>query len=978
MSKSLSCFALIFTLICSFTAHSQVLPSKVWRTVTVGEFELVFDSQHQAIAEVYAQRLSKLTSALSPYWKNIPRKTVVVLNDRTDATNGYATFLPYPHIVIYPVLPGPMESIGEFNDWAWELLVHEYTHTLTFEQRRSLVYGLSWIFGTIITPNALLPSWWLEGVAVDAETRLSAAGRLRSKMQEASIRAMVLGNSFEKSGLAQINQTDIPNWPYGRNYLYGSLLWSEMIADQNPQVIGEIHDRMGGRAPFFIEGAMKDVFKEKTQLDLFQQMQKSARAEAEKQIEILKKTPLTEGKIVDSEMMESLSPVLSPDGLKLAYVGKTEILRRRVSVLVRKNLNEHFTPAMRISNFGKDWDASEGPATLPRRHRDGDDGPPGGNINRVSWHPNSQSFVFDQLIEKNRFEEYSDLWLFDLEKGKAESLTKNARVREPSYSPTGEQIALVEIEAGVNHLALWDVTTKTRKRIYTSALQSRVSFPAWLDNDRIIFSLRENGVEKALIKNLKTDEVKEVLQGFKDPLYFDVQKDRILFTSTQNGVRNLYEANLTLDQVKPITNSGTHVFLSAYDHGAKSYIYTELTDRGMTMKFVPEAEVKTTTLSAIDPFWGPRYPPKPFVAEKTENQLTAKSEEYSALGYLWPRYWLPFVGWDSQGAVLNVSTTGMDPLGKHSYFLSGIFDSAIPNPSGVFSYTNQVYWPSYQLMGYDISQRGATTTSTSRTQLGAISAAWEIPSVSPDWFMTIGANYQKRQRSGLVSDIVGPYIGTFYSNSSQTPAQISPESGWSGIMTVGYRRNQQLERNVSTVEFSGTYFWSRWLPRRNAIMVKLNARYSDEPIQVQNLEQTTSLPSGSSAPGIAGYMMRGYQSGAFLGRNIINPIIEYRFPISRLDMGPATMPFYASRIHGAVVVDGIMFDGGIYDTRGGNTVGPYSWDLIGTPFWSAGLETRLNMNIGYHIPLGFVLGVYYPLNKRNADQNPVIGFGFTL
>ncbi len=519
------------------------------------------------------------------------------------------------------------------------------------------------------------------------------------------------------------------------------------------------------------------------------------------------------------------------------------------------------------------------------------------------------------------------------------------------------------------------MTKKEKKEIFHAPLQSRVSFPAWLDNERIIFSVRENGQDKAFIKNLKTDELKEVLQSFKNPLYFDVQKDRVLFTSTQNGVRNLYEAPLTLATAKPITNSATHVFLSAYDYGAKNYIFTELTDRGLMMKVVSENEINHTSLATIEPFWGTRYPAKPFEPAKTEVSITEKAEDYSAAGYLWPRYWLPFIGWDSQGSVVNVSTSGQDPLGKHSYFLSASADSTLPNPSAVFSYSNQSFWPQYTLSGFDVTLRGVTASSVSRTQSALVSAQWEIASVSPDWLVIVGANYSKRNRFGLQSELSGPFVGTAFSNANQTPAQISPESGWNGSMTVSYRRMTEIARSTAAVDFALTNYFSRWLPRRNSLMVRLSGRYSDEPLRIQNLEQTTSLSTGTSQV-VSNYVMRGYQSGSLLGRNILNPCLEYRFPITRLDAGPATMPLYASRLHGAVVADGFYFDGYAYDLRGTTPlIIPQSF---GTGFWNVGVEARLEMNIGYHIPLGFIVGVYAPVNPLYVKSDPMVGFGFQM
>src|SRR5207248_1331016 len=107
--------------------------------------------------------LESIYGTLNGVFSEMPEKTLIVINDRTDLTNGYATAIPERTIVVFPVLPGPLESIYEHGDWPRELIMHEYTHVITFEPRHGVVRWLYSAFGSIVTPNILLPRWWLEG-----------------------------------------------------------------------------------------------------------------------------------------------------------------------------------------------------------------------------------------------------------------------------------------------------------------------------------------------------------------------------------------------------------------------------------------------------------------------------------------------------------------------------------------------------------------------------------------------------------------------------------------------------------------------------------------------------------------------------------------------------------------------------------------------------------------------------------------------
>lgn len=982
----------ILSLLCFLTPalNAQVLPSRSWKTISVAEFEVIYDAEHQALAELYASRLERLSPLMRTHWPRIPTKTIIVLNDRTDVTNGFATFLPYPYIMIYPVLPSSMDTIGEYDDWAWELLVHEYTHVLSFEQRRGVVRALSWLFGNIITPNGLLPSWWLEGVAVESETQFSRAGRLRSRMQEASLRALTLSGKLGQVRLREANEAEIPSWPYGgRPYLFGSLLWSELIAAYGLKNMGELHDQLGGRAPYFISGVLSDSLKGATSVDLFQQAQNNAKKEAEAQLAELNKVPVTAGTTVDAEMRESLSPALSPDGLKLAYVGRNQVLRRRVQVLVRGRPEEAFSTAHRISNFGKDWDANL-PGSLPRRdghdHSHDHDAPPGGNINRISWHPSSNSFVFDQVTTKNRYEEFSNLWVFQLSTGKSERITTDGRAREPSYSPDGKKIAFVLNGPSRTALAIYDVESKTTRIEYQPELQARVSFPSWLDSQRIIFSLRQSGEEQALIKTLERNELQRVLTPWKDPLFFNVFNDRALFTSTQNGVRNLYTATPDLKIVKPVTHSATQVFTSTYDRGTRAYYYTEINENGFVLRSVPEEDTARLPpdLPKIQRLWADRYP-----ASTAETMATSQSEtagstsqnsqkyeprDYSPYGYLWPRYWLPFFGLDAQGMAITASTSGQDPLSKHAYAMTASYDTSINQGGFVASYSNRIFWPTITLSGSDLWSRGATASLLSHVQQAQLVASWEIASVSPDWMMGAGYLGLRQERlNGRLSQH-GPVVLTSYSSSGATPAQVTPEGGWNAFTIMSRRQLVELPRAnfVADVGFVG--YWSRFLPKRNALMLRLLGRYSDQLLDPTSLEQTTSLIASSSVLAPI-YIMRGYAPGSFLVRNLVNPVLEYRFPITRLDVGPDTMPFYFRRLHGAIVADALVFDGLIFDA---NTI-RFSHQKFSNWFWNAGIEGRMDMNVGYHIPLTFFAGVYWPMSIEYLNSNtPQFAFGLSL
>ncbi|MBX3018367.1 MAG: PD40 domain-containing protein [Bdellovibrionaceae bacterium] len=1023
----------LFTGWIAFAASAQVNPYKSWRTLHLGHFDLIYDAENQQLAEIYAERLKALTPIYKAHWVTIPPKTVFVLNDRTDLTNGYATFLPYNLIMIFPVVPGPQDSIGEYHDWAWEISVHEYTHTLEMNQRRGVVWGLSYLFGSIMTPNALLPRWSLEGAAVDHETRFSKGGRLRSKMQAGILRSLGAAGKLDEVRQAEINEFDITTWPYGsRPYLYGSLMWSDWINSYGDHTVRDLHNNTGGRVPWLLDGAFEPVFGGRNMVQLFEETKKKMVDAAKAEVATLAATPLSPGVKVDSEMRESLSPAISPDGLKLAYVAKNASLRRSVQVLVRPQTSVLFEPSQRVAIFGKAFDQSmPSGSPIPRgslQHGpDGDDhggdhgpdAPPGGNITRISWHPSSNSFIFDQVLLKNRYREVSDIWSFDLVRGKAEQLTKDARAREPAYAPDGSKIAFTQIVPGRTDLSVFNVDTKEIKRVFEAPPQGRVSFPVWLDTSTLLFSLRSEGREQVLKLNIDTGVSEKVLDEWKDPQFLTVLGDRVLFTSSQNGVRNLYRTDRDFKNGRPVTHVVSHILGSTYDRWLDRYYYTEITEEAYQLKTVTEAEAQTlpAALPVVGNFWGDRYAPYtlPFSsgkavgvegdavaapaklgagealkeAHKIDNQsgeathvtvteptgvsLASQSEDYSPWGYLWPRFWLPFVAWDDLGVYVSALTQGSDPLGKHIYSLSAQYDSAIQRGSYLASYTNQSFYPVISITSYDQSLQMATRGQYSRVYSTSFVSYWTMENQSPYWTVGFGGGQGGNERFGQNIERTYARFATTYRNAFQYGDQISPESGWVGSLSYVPGKLKDLNRIVHVAEASGAYYFSRWLPKRHVLMLKGQARTSDEPWNVSTMDQSVANQTTSNSL-IPQYLNRGFSSGSLMGRNILGINAEYRLPFGRLDKGFDGYPFYAHRWHGAIVADGTFVDGLIYDEK--STPMTYRRSE-GTGYWSAGFETRFDVNVGYHFPIQFGFGIYMPFANPYTESVPRMG-GFLI
>lgn len=945
-------------------------------------YDLIYDAKHQELANIYADRLEDNVSFLKEYFEVFPERTVVVLNDRTDLTNGYATPLPYRTIMLFPVLPGPMETISDYGDWARELSMHEFTHVLSFEPRRGIVKGLYYTFGNIITPNLLLPRWWLEGIAVDMETRTSERGRLRSPYQDASIRAYLLSEKLEDVELGEINETGIHTWPQGgRPYLFGSLMWSELIGRYGKDKIKELHWRYGGRFPFFIEGPMKD----ETGVSyngLFRQMKDSLESRVEGQIATLKKTNLSSGTNLSlKNAEETFSPVISPDGLKMVLLAKDDTTKRAVRVLRRASVNLPFEGASEVDQLNQKVDESlndVSPSPVPRLgsgpfrgidEGDHQDGPPGGSINRLSWFPNSQKFVFDKLGELNRFHEVADLWIYDFETEKSEQITTGARAREGSVSPDGQRIAFVKLDAGTTHLGILDLNSKQIQVLDPVTVgekiqpQRRISYPTFISNNEVIFSDRVNGNEHLWKMDLSTGQAVAVLPDYPNARLAQMTPLGLTFVSSKNGTSNVYVASKDLKTAKPITHTGTFMAASTYDSHRKELYSTELTTEGFQVRRFDQAQTESlpSQLPVIEGLMADRYPS---VQREIPVVQKPEAEEYSAWPYIFPRYWLPSLYFTENNSLVGLSTAGSDPLGKHTYALAAAYESQPKETSLNFQYLNSQTSAQVYLKAFDYRTNIINTGTRYRQQRYEVDSLWQVSPISHDLFAGLGWVWTAKTFSGSRSEAQGPTAILQYLDYAMNGAQISPESGEAvNFSTTSYLKNDALENeDFQVYNLAVQKYFSKWLPRHHAMMFRLQGQFIDKDVSATNAAFTVPYATFANAPSPY-FIMRGYLNGQFLGKTLYNGTAEYRFPIAYWYRGAGTSPLFIRRLHAAAIADGVMVDGFSYNKE----LSAYERVEKSQSFWTVGAELKADVTLGYHFPFTFFMGYYQPTDTKYKD-----------
>lgn len=870
--------ACAFTLFVARVSHAAPDPKIEWQVLETENFSIVYDSRHYALAMEYARDSERAHRATKPFFKEAPRKTVVVLDDSGDLANGFAMGVPYSFITVFPVLPSALDSISDYGDWSLELMTHEYTHILQFEPANGLAKPLRWVFGNILRPNMLLPRWYLEGLAVHLETRLSNHGRLRSEAAMAIPRAMAEENKLRIEDISRLNEVSIPDGVGGlRPYLLGGLLWHELVKQGSEEAIGGLNHEYSRRIPYLINGPVKS----RLGVDYAGLLAKTyafVETRAAEQIDRVKRAGVLEStQLAQQEGFFNHSPVISPNGQFLVYVARTHNQDDRIELIERpSDANASFSNGKRRALTT------------------------GLVVSRVSWLPDSSGFVFDKVDSFKRYYNYSDLYHYDLKTKKSKRITNGLRAREAAVSPNGGTLVFAQMTPGSTRLARVDLDGQNYRVLYEpSAPAIRISRPEFLSSTEVIFVERVDGEDVFKTLSLPEGEVRPALTRYKGVGFPRWTSEGLLFSSSASGIENLFLADRRLTRVRPVTNVTTRAMTGEIDPQSRELYYSRLHADG------PRIHVATKEAWMESPVVPPRVGPLVDtdwpIHQDEPVSIEPEIKEYSAWPYMLPRYWMPFIYVIPGGSYFSATTSATDPLGKHIYSLQASYDTLAEAPSFAGQYTNQQTRVAYTVAAADIREYLYSADLVRNNLSALVLGSFFLSDSTTKWRAGTGWNYLQTEtpaRTGpRLETRTGPRAFVEYADVSQKGYEISPERGGTAHLAHTSYLPGLGNTAYDQTEFYGSYYFSKGLPKRHTTAFFLNATYAPR-LQNVLLGQSTSAADYGTLLLANDFVMRGYANGSFLGRTMINANAEYRFPVWNAYRGLGTWPvFQIGRAH---------------------------------------------------------------------------------
>ena len=930
---------------------ASIDPSFKFSTIETDHFTIHFHQGLEMSAFRAAEILEDVQNKLTDNFQWTPRdRTQVVLFDNTDFANGRATVLPYNAIYINLSPPFPDLIISESDDWLELVLVHEYVHILTIDPARGYSSHLRKVFGKTMPgydplsaalffltapPNIFLPDWWVEGISTWAETEYTSSGRGRSSFVEMILRMAVLEDKVP--GLDRLNG-DVPHWPSGSTpYIYGMLMKKYIAGTYGKEVPGKLSSAHSGRFPFFINSPPKKLTG-LNYIDLYREMVNNLLKEQIQKIEQLKTRPFTDVINLPFNGERMTNARVSPKGKYLAV----------------NRLDPHDHAAIIIYDL-KTFDEIFRVRRLP-------------SDRNLSWSTDGLRLYFTQAAKKDSYNLYQDIYVLNIETQAVERITHNLRTKDIDVSPDGSRIVFVKTETGRQNLAV--LTLEDGKTdIITNHDAPVFSSPRWSpDGKSIVYSRRDiNGATSIELLHVDANNIEILVKSYVNNLFpaWSTDGSYIIYSTDITGVYNLFAYSLLKENVKQVTHVPGGAFHPEVN-GEKIY-FSNYSSKGFDIVEIPYGP--SSWITDIGPYiktsWDEQGESgEAGIVRKQSINSDHEIKKYDPKGTLLPKFWLPTISFDDEGAVLGAFTAGHDVLGYHSYMIRAGHGESGKTYFNI-NYLYDRWKPSFLFRAYShpvyYSDLFADDSNYFERSSGAgLEVRYPLPMRNLESSYTVNAGLNVEEVSHL-TEIKGRrvdnyeifegrkdniHVGFTYSGALRYPLSISLEDG---------REISVLFRNYVNGPEHREYLldYKEYVGRstNHSIYMNISGAFSEGDHTAQQSFQIGGVPYVQNR-----YSLRGFPSNFKKGRYVVKGTLEYRFPVWYVFKGWNTKPVFFDRLHVALFAD----TGNVWGTNKDFEFGDFSAGI--------GAEAKMDTVLGYKTRITPALGLAQGITDGGETQ----------
>lgn len=997
-------FLLLVLLLASGPAHaaSRVLPGLQFRVLRTPHFRIYYHQSEERLARQLAG-IAESVHASVPGRLGLPapKMTHVLLVDQDDASNGWASPLPYDTVMVTAGWPAASELIGNTNEWLRMVFTHEFTHILQLDQSRGWARAVRAVFGRapLAFPNLFLPLWQVEGMATFEETRETGQGRLAAGDALAVVRDRIREAGPER--LDRVNGGQV-EWPGGVGpYLYGGFFTDYLAKRFGEAKLGELTRRTAGRLPFFGAPAYRATFGQGLG-ELWADYQRSLAAdgdalascqadESTARLSAAGLSPAPRGGAGTS----AAKPVGSPPGCRRLTRNGFFVATPRFTPdgahLVYSLRTPHDFPALMTRAIAGE---GEGRAAAGRRlavRYGGEQLSVSGGI-----------VYFDQADYRVNVAWRSDLFAAEWATGRVQRLTRDARLLSPDVSADGRLLACIQAGNGARRLRVFRVEGARvgELRLTPAPLPGLVGdavygSPRWSpDGKRLAVERRlPGGPSEIVVIDAASGEARvaaATATGRNLTPAWLPEGHSLLFASDQaGGVFQIYAVRLDTGETRRVLAVAGGALSPEISPDGRRLVYVGYTAAGYDL-FAVGPGLDLTLPERVAP--GGVVPPGAAGQSESDAAPRAQAGEsgraasgmsgsdpvYQPWYTLLPRAWSPAADTANGNLRLGVSTGGIDVLGRHAFGATALwrvqggsdatFGPHRGRPDWYVFYTYDRWRPTFFVTGSDETsflpqfRRGVRVPDAElREQNASVGLSVPFFRLRLGQLWQTAFNMQRHQLSGFTG------VHSARRNSIQTAwafnsahvfgFSVGPEQGVSiGVTSEQVRSalGADGDADAFTGEVRG---YLRLGGRHSVLAVRAGLGAAGGETSVARIFYLGGPePAGSLIDFGSGAfsMLRGYQTQAFAGSHIGVANIEYRFPLWRIERGRGTWPLFLRTVHGAVFADA----GQVWDRR-------FTW--AGAKL-SVGAELSLDAVVGFGLPLSVSAGVARPRQPTGTSD----------
>ncbi len=919
--------------------EAKVDPSLKWHTLESKHFFMHYYDGEEALARDFLALSEEAYEFLVERFQFVPsQRTHLMLVDDVDSANGLTSVMPYDTILFYGYVPDVSGDLGFWGDWKRILVYHELTHAFHLDHATGLPGFGNLLFGKTFLPNAAVPDWFTEGLAVRIESIIGAGGRIDSPKFDMYLRVAVLEDEPLPIDVIGGSPLALPRGSV--SYLYGSYFiewigrnfgfdgFFEFVREQghkvNPHSLNISARRIFSRSFVVLYKEWVDALKERFRADAAER----------------RKRGLIEGRRIhyagESQPMVSFMP----DGslLWLENTGhETRHLRRMTPAGEQERLRNCL-----------------------------------GGCDRPTATADGQIF-YSSLRYYHQFYFFQELFQTDWEGDDRTRLTWGGRIKDPHPSPDGKRVAYVHTVLGFSTLTILDLETDQEVDLYT--VEGGMSWPTWSpDGRQLAVAIQENGTNDIWVFPPSGGEPRNITAGpsFEMQPTWTPEGDRIVFVSTLDGVFNLYSVELKTGCVSRLTNVLGGAFDPAVSPDGKRLVYAGYHFDGFYLEELPFSPERCDDIDlSASASHRTVPPPRPIESQEIDALVP---RPYCPLATVYPRSWTPsFLAGSFDTTVMSVETSGTDPVGQVSYTAGVTLNTQTWDSASTLSLNVNRWFP-------NISVFGGYYTSTLLARVGGryhdylerdvyVSSAVQFPFPHTEYSFSVTTGYVFDHFRGAVQgdweydpggiedyvplegNLATVYLITSFDNTETFPWSISVEKGT--------RVSAEVRGSAPVIGSN----WSRWetkwrltqyipVPFLDHHVLMAHYRggiaggggtfmrtftvggYPDQDIVSDLLENG----------GISGMYLRGYPQVAARGKQYHFATLEYRFPIWRIRRGVQTFPIFFKDLHMNLFGNGA----GAFDA--------FDPDAL---MWGTGGELNLDFVLGYINAFTLTLGTAY-------------------